>query len=358
MPVTLSPWKVTHYNHAGVALGEVMPENLHFDLYLDKIGDIQYDMDLSHSLATKSSTRPYYTDYILSRGTRPIQGGIHTGINVADVGMGDVLQVSGLDWLHYFEGCMWPFDPTNPTASLYLQSGRDVALVVKDLLDTIFAQTNRLSIAYALIAVGQLIDYRIDVADTTNLFERLATLSQIKPGFDFDISPDLTRTFQIYATQKGNPNNTFVFEQGNNLLLSGYGNTGPTGTHVLGVATTSSGGQQGVQLDSITQPTVRRWDVEEQFDNVSTLAQLNTYTQGAADRDGADTIAFTAQYVPREGEDFWGEVAIGDSCRCVVPIAKYDKIDQKFRVVGISCDTTDEGEELISVTFDYNTLSL
>lgn len=354
----MANWKVTHYNHAGVALGEVNPEGLHFDLYLDKIGDIAYDIDLSHALATKINTRPYYTDYILSRGIRNIQGGIHTGINVADIGMGNVLQIAGLDWLHYLEGCMWPFDPTNPTASLYLQAGRDIALITKDLLDTTLAQTNRLSLAYALAAVGQTTDYRIDVADTTNLFDRISTISQIKPGYDFDISPDLTRTFTIYAPQKGNPNNPFVFEQGSNIYISSYGNTGPKGTHTLNIATNSAGGQLGVQLDHATQPYARRWDVEEQFDNVSSLAQLAGYASGQSDRDGADQIAFTAKYIPQPNEDFWGEVSLGDSCLCLVDIGNYDSINQKFRLVGITGDVTDEGEEEISLTFDYTTLSL
>lgn len=351
-------WKVTHYDHGGNALGEAFPENLHFDLYLDKVGDIQYDIGTSHPLAIKVNTRPYYTDYILTRGTRNIQAGIHTGVNADDVASTEALQIAGLDWLHYFEGCFWPFDPLNPTANLYAQAGRDIALVGKDLLDTILAQSNRLPFAYALVAVGQNIDYRIDVADTTNLFDRFTTLSQTKPGFDFDVSPDLTRTFRIYAPKKGITNDSFVFEQGSNLYITSYGNTGPTGTHLLALATTSAGGQAGVQLDHVTQPLARRWDITEQFDNVSTLAQLNAYASGASDRDGADTIAFTAKYVPRENEDFWGTVSIGDSVRCRIPIAKYDVIDDYFRIVGITGDVDNEGEEEISITFDYGSLSL
>lgn len=357
MPTT-TPWKVTHYDHSSVALGEVAPEGLHFDLYLNKVGDIQYDIDLSSPLATIGNTRPYYTDYVLSRGNTNIQGGIHTGINIEDVGAGDVLQVAGLDWLHYFEGCQWPFDPTNPTANIYLQVNRDLALIVKDLLDTILAQTNRLSFAYVLAAIGQTMNYRIDVADTTNLYDRINTLSQISPGFDFAVSPDLARTFAIYAPQRGIVNNNIVFEQGTNIYIGSYGNTGPKGTHVLALATSTSGGQLGLQIDNAVQPYTRRWDVEEQFDNVTDLTQLSKIASGTGDRDGADQIAFTCKYVPREGEDFWNTVSMGDSLRCIVQIADYTKLDQYFRLVGISCDVTDEGEEEIDLTFDYTTLSL
>lgn len=355
---TLSPWKIVHYDHSGNALGEAAPENLNFNLYLDKIGDIQYDLDTSHPLAIEANTRPYYTDYILQKGTHNIQGGIHTGINIEDIGEGDVLQVSGLDWLHYFEGCFWPFDPTNPTANVYLQTGRDIALVTKDLLDAILAQSNRLSFAYALVAVGQTIDYRIDPSDTTNLFDRIGTISQTKPGYDFDVSPDLARTFRIYAPQKGNASNPFVFEQGANIYVGSFGNTGPKGTHTLSIATSAAGGQLGYQLDHTSQPQVRRWDIEESFDNVSDLAQLTAYANAATDRNGTDSISFTAKYIPREGEDFWSMVGIGDTCQCILKIANYKYVNLPFRIVGISCTAPNEGDEEISITFDYGSLSL
>lgn len=351
-------WKVVHYNHAGYALGEVFPEALHFGLYLDKAGDIQYDVDITSSLCTETNTKPYYTDYQLVRGTRNIQAGIHTGVEFADVSNGP-MAVSGLDWLHYFEGCFWPFDPANPVANLYMQAGRDIALIVDDLLDTILAQSNRLSFAYSLSAIGQTLDYKIDVADTTNLLDRIVTLSQINPGFDFGVSPDLTRTFTIYAPQRG-ISNSFVFEQGSNIQVASWGNTGPKGTHLLAIATSASGGQLGSLVDHSTISVVRRWDVEENFNNVQSQAQLDQYAAGMSLRDGADQIAFSAKYIPLGNEDFWGEVNIGDICRCRIPIARgnYDTIDDNFRVVGISCDVTDEGEEEITVTFDYPTLPL
>lgn len=348
-------WKVTHYDHAGNALGESFPNDLHFDLYLDKVGDIQYSLDASLTLAQGPNCRAYYTDYILQRGTRNIQAGMHTGISLGEP-ESNAIEVSGLDWLHYFEKCFWPFDPTNPTGGLYLQAGRDVALVVKDLLDTILAQTNRLTFAYVLAAVGQLTDYRIDVADSTDLLQRILTLAQTKPGFDFDVSPDLTRTFRIYAPKKGTTRD-YVFSDDNSIITA-YTNVGPKATHTLNLATSSSGGQLGVNLDSANQAATRRLDGEEQFDNVLNVAQLTTYANGQLDRDSTDQITFTVKHVPLPDEDFWSQVDIGDTCQCYFRLINSDIINDFYRVVGISCDPDEEGGEEISVTFDYGSLSL
>lgn len=358
MSNTFAPayWKTTHYNHAGQALGDAFPESLNIVLQLDTIGTATYNLDITNPLSIEQNTRAYYTDFVITRGTRNIIAGVHTSCGNSDDSNNDILQISGQDWKHLFEGCTHPFDPTNPTANLYNVTDRDVALVIKDLLDTQLAASNRASFAYSLSAIGQTTNYQIGPSDSTDLNSRIATLAQTAPGFDFDVSPDLTRTFAIYSPTRG-ANNGYVFQEDMNCETVSYQSNGPKGTHVVGTASTAGGGNLGYVVDTPTQGTARRWDVYEDFDNVQDITQLTAYTQAQATRDDADQIAFTIKYIPQPGEDIFSKVGLGDTCKCLLTLHGYKNIDAFYRIVGIEINVTDEGEEEISFTMDYGSLS-
>jgi len=73
-----------HYNHDGVALGDVSPGAPEFGIYLGKTGYLNYQLDTSNDLARKDNCEPYYTDFKLFRNKTPVMGGLHTDISIGD----------------------------------------------------------------------------------------------------------------------------------------------------------------------------------------------------------------------------------------------------------------------------------
>lgn len=349
-----TPWKVIHYDHSQVALGEAFPEGLDWGFYLNRLHSVTYSLDLTHPLATRSNTSPYLTDYVLYRGATPLMGGIHTAVNQNDV-EDHVLQITGSDWKHAVEGMIWPFDPTLPLANVYLVAARDIALIVKDLFDTIGAQSNRIAFdTSALTAVGSTLNYKIDVADTENLYEKINALSGSVPGFDWDITYD--RKVNLFYQQRGIVKN-FVFEIGSNCKINNYTDNGIKGTHTLGIAQSSSGGRVGNVQDATNQPLYRRWDVVEEINDVLSTTDLARRTTGVSARNSTPQYEFTLTYIPQGEEDILSQLWLGDTVT-VLGDTGYDNINQAFRIVGIEGKPTDEGDESIDFTFDYGTLSL
>lgn len=348
------PWKVVHYDHASVALGEAYPENTEWGFFLNRMHSIQYDLDLTHPLATEVNTSAYGTDFILYRGTRQMMGGIHTAVNQNDV-EDHALHVSGTDWKHAMEGAIWPFVPTNVLANVYTVTGRDLALIVKDFFTTINAQANRIQFdTTALVAVGSTLNYKIDVADTQNLYDKINDISGSSPGFDWDISWD--KKVSLYYPQRGSVK-AFVFDIGNNCKINNYTDNGIKGTHTLGLAQLSSGGKAGSVQDSTNQGTYRRWDTVEELNDVLSVTDLANRTIAAAARNSQPQLEFTVTYIPQNDEDILNQIWLGDTVT-VRGDTGYRDLNLQLRIVGIEGRPTDTGDESIDFTFDFASLSL
>lgn len=351
------PWTVRHYNHADIALGEAYPQSLSFSLQLKRVGSISYGLDLEQDLATRTKTNPYITDFKLFRGHEgemlPIMGGIHTSIDISEA-EDNLLNVGGKDWLHYFEKDEWPFDPTDPILYNYKQTGRDIALVVKDILDTTLAQPNSLALTYTLAAVGQLVNYKIEPADTEKILSKLDELSKIAPGFDFEITHD--RIFKLYAPQKTRTLTGFALKQGHNIENLHYTENGPQASKLRGFAQATT--RLGYVVDDPAQTAYRRLVESVEFSDVTDANSLQEKTIAEASRMAAPAIEFSCSFVNYDNDlNFWGEVTLGDKIHVQGDLG-YDMIDDYFRFVGIEVAPTDEGDEQIDLTFDNGTLAL
>lgn len=351
------PWTVRHYSHADIALGEAFPQNLSFSKLLKRVGSISYGLDLEQDLAVRDKTNPYITDFKLFRGSEgnmvPIMGGIHTSIDVSQA-EDNLLSVAGKDWLHYFEKDEWPFNPADPIQYNYKQVGRDIALVVKDILDTTLAQPNSLSLTYTLAAIGQLVNYKIEPADTEKILSKLDELSKIVPGFDFEITHD--RIFKLYAPQKSRTLTGFALRQGHNMENLHYTENGPQATKLRGFANAAT--RMGYVVDDPTQTAYRRLVESVEFSDVPDATSLQEKAISEAARMATPTIEFSCSFINFDSDfDFWSEVDTGDKIHCTGDL-QYDKIDDYFRLVGIEVAPTDEGDEQIDLTFDDGTLAL
>lgn len=350
----MADWTVVHYNHDDVALGDVTPNSLEFAIYLNKVGYCNYQMDTDHPLCTKDNTEPYATDWKLFRGSTPLTGGQHTDIELGEEIEEHTLQVSGKDWLHYFETRFWPFDPTQPTFYDYLVVNADVFNVVADLLDTILAQPNSPSFTYNFGTSGNLINYKIGQADNEYILNKLTVLGQRTPGgFDFEITHD--RVIKLYAPAKGILRD-IVLEQGSNLLKMTYHDSGPTGTHTLAV-TNVNGVRAAAAVDHINQTKYRRMDYFAEIPDQSDTSIINSIAAGESERAGTPHTEFTCTIVPEFLDDLLDKISIGDSCR-VRGDVEYTVIDDDYRLVSIVGRPDDEGNPEYELGFDDGTISL
>jgi hypothetical protein len=353
-----NPWSVRHFNHAGTALGEAFPQELAFSMFLGaKVGSITYELDLEQDLAVRGKTNPYSTDFKLYRGHEtamiPIMGGMHTSISIADA-ESNTLSVAGKDWMHWFELDEWPFNASNIPGDRYVVVARDIALIVKDILDRCLAEPNSLSFTYTLSAIGQTTNYKIEPADTEKILSKIDALSKLSPGFDIEITHD--RVFKIHAPQRTRTLTGFALRQGDNMENLSYTDNGPKATRLRGFAQATT--RIGYVYNSPDQAAYRRLMGSEEFTDVADLAALTSKTNAEGARAEAPTIEFSCSYVNYDDDiNFWSQVQLGDKIH-VAGDLRYDVIDDYFRLVGIECQPTDEGSEEIILTFDDGSLSL
>lgn len=348
---TVKKFSVIHLNHDDYALGEIYPRNLDFAIYLNRIGYCNYDLDVSTVLGKKENTSPYETDFILLRGDKPIMGGEHTAVSINDV-EGASLAVAGQEWGHWLERQVWPFNPDDPLLYTYLQTDRDIALVVKDLLTqvTAFPQSLDLDLSF-IVAIGNNIDYKIDVNDTEDLFSKLTALAKRVPGFDFEITWD--KRVLLYYPQKGGDSG-ITLTQGHNVYSLDYTNNGPVSTVTLGTARSASS-QIGVVINSDA-PQYRRSIATQDFGDITDSDQLIQQTQGEADRNVIPHRQITVGII-KDTIDPLEDIKMGDIVGLDLDIG-YEIIEGNWRVVGMQCTGTDEGDEEWKVTIDDGTLSL
>lgn len=350
-PRQVRNFRVIHYNHEDEALGEAFPNNLEFAIYLSRTGYCNYDLDTGAFLARRAYTAPYLTDFRLQYGETDIMGGLHTAVSFDEL-EGHVIKVAGKDWLHYLEKRQYPFDPNSSTFEPYLVSDRDLFLIVEDILDTVLAEPNSLAFTYDNGSCGQTANYKIEPGDTGNIMDKLTELAGGNPGFDFEATPD--RQIILYYPKKGTTVG-IPLVGGMNITELRYTNNGPQGTHTLGMAQGASS-RMGYVVDSWNQPEYRRLDISEELSNVSEEADLQAKTQGASDRNAVPSTEFTAKVILENLNPF-EELHVGDTALVQADI-EYDTINDYYRIVGIQCSPTDEGDYEVELTLDDGTISL
>src|SRR5688500_6278051 len=227
----LPEFKVVHYaGDTGRALGEISPSNLEFGMYLNDIGTISYEMNFASQLSVRSKTEARATDWVLQHDMTKLMGGEHTGVNVDTEER--FIAVAGRSWLNYLDERNWPFDPSNPGANLYAEVQRDIFLVVNDILDEVLSVPNSLDFTYDFGTAGIDVNYRIEPADSENIFAKMKQLSEMRPGFDFEDTWD--RQILLYTPKKANIG-SYSYSQGKNLKKLSYEDTGKGADYVVGL---------------------------------------------------------------------------------------------------------------------------
>jgi len=290
------------------------PENWTAELNIRSPDTISMDisfsaLDMSGSTIVSSHDfiGPYRHGWLLRYGWVPISAGLITSVET-ELGS-DFMSVGGKDWMHYFERRQLPFnaDPTvsgndklqlesygSPPLGLSYQAiNKDVALILKDLLDWVLAKSNSWAITYTLAAIGTSYqgNYDISLGDQRFLSDYISELSDVAPGFDFETTWDMK--FQIGAPYfYGDPSTfditdstrsewAFVFDQSDDAHTPynlRFVNNGPIGTHISGYGTDGSA-QMGITKGYAAGATqFHRLDASYDFSGFSNRLQLEKKT--------------------------------------------------------------------------------
>jgi len=189
------------------------------------------------------------------------------------------------------------------------------------------------------------------MGDTEDIASKLKALAGGSPGFDFFISYD--KVITLYSPHKVTTSN-LIFELGRNLADVTWTNNGPNATHTLGLVTGLST-NLGVMIESSQQSLYRRLDNSVSFDGIFDAPSLLTQTTGQQLRDEKPMIELPLTIVP--DTDFWTYTRPGVVAQVIIP-DPYQDINDYYRIVGLECTPSDEGDAIVTVTVDDQTLSL
>lgn len=369
----------------------VYPENLHFRLQLGTLGpgEVSYELskgalntDGDPAISGPDFVGPYRTDFVLRRDdlTDPIMAGMHTLLGGADSGEtpNESAQIAGKDWLHYLEKRRWPYDAALsyvnwPDGFRFRVTAAEIGQIVRDILETVRdlsanfpaapdppGGTNpSYSLGYTVDAddTGTNRNYEISPFESSSIYDLIATLAgagRERGGFDFLMTFD--KVFRLIYPEVGDgpdaPAFTLEVDVAThlaNMLETGFTNTGPTATHVLGVGAGTSTRQGGVNRHFRASSAVfRRLDDVADFGEVKNLDALEDLTGSSLALGSNPVHAIPIRVDPSTIPGFW------DVCRPGVYIAvDYDfgwhRINSVQRVTAMECDVDLEGAELVEL---------
>ena len=344
-------WKVLHKNHDGANLAEIAPEQLSWGRYLNRPGYVNYDIDLQAPAAQFANVGAYRTDFALMRGDLTILAGLHTAVS-ADMDE-LVIHVAGYGWLHYLERRVWPFQlGKDQSASGKAWFDTDIGDIVSDLVDVASTYGEGVPFVIQSQQLGIKTNYRVEPADSENLFEKITSLAQMKPGFDFTCTNDLQ--FIMYVPEKGVQVRDYSLELGRNIKSVHYGDNGPVGNAVLGVGAGSST-KVGYGVQSLTrQATYRRLDQVEDFGDDPSVANITRMTTQQLARSKNPDLDIWVSVYPEEFDKAYTSIDVGDYVRVIADM-EYVAIDDFYRVTGIEGYLNAQGDEQLVFTFNDHT---
>ena len=344
-------WSVVHYNHDGNKLAEVAPEQLAWGRYLNRPGYINYDIDYQVFAAKQSNIGSYRTDFSLMRNDLTILAGLHT---VVSADMDElVIHVAGQGWLHYLERRMWPFamgKDQSATGRLWVQA--DVGDIVTDMVNQITTTGESVDYVVQSRKLGITTNFRIDPADSESIFDKITTLSQQKPGFDFICTND--KQFIMYVPEKGQFVRDYSLELGRNIKSIHYGDNGPVGNAVLGTGAGSSTKVGFGMQDLVSQDVFRRLDQIEDFGDDPNTSNISRMTRQQLDRSKNPDLDIWVSVYPEEFDKAYTSIDVGDYVHVIADM-EHVQIDDFYRVTGIEGYLNAQGDEQIVFTFNDHT---
>src|SRR3990167_8321085 len=215
------------------------------------------------------------------------------------------------------------------------------------LLNEVLAETDSLPLSYANGLLVAAIDYRIDQADTENIYEKITQLGEAH----FDWLIDINRWVRLYAPSAGSVN-SYIFEKGRNLINLPYEDTGPDGNHIFGLGSGTASRLGAVYNNAASTAIHRRLDHSVDFGSDS-IDQTHLDELVAAE--GARAIKHKLQITTPVMLDYIDEVldsvSLGDTCR-VIGSNFHKTIDQNFRIIGFEGSESNDGVETLSLIME------
>jgi len=405
-------WTVEHYEHEftpvsvghpeikddGALIQTVRPENLHFILNLGVVGPSEIDYEISLSALDEDGNPAVRknddgesliaadrTDFALRRSDigDPILAGMHTMVPDGQAG-DECMKVAGKDWLHYLERRHWPYDAALsyvnwPDGFRFKVTAAEIGQIVKDILETVRDVSPNypdppdddnpsysLGFTVDVDDTGKTINFEIPPFESSSIYELVQQLSQMDHpapgsggGFDFYMSP--AKVFRLVYPELGNPAAPIytlevdVASELANMLETGFTNTGPTATHVLGVGAGRATRQGGVNKHfRANSARYRRLDKIADFGDVKNLDLLESLTAAelsfeanpiheipitidpnAKDADGADLFP-----------GFWSTARPGKYIAVTYDLG-FHKIDSVQKIVSMDCTADNHGNETV-----------
>lgn len=222
------------------------------------------------------------------------------------------------------------------------QLDRDIAW---DLIETAQAKTGgNLQISRG-VAATVTSSRTIEIAGGANIRESIDLLSNLDPGFDWDV---IDRVFTMWA-ERGSNNNVILDYGGlvSNVEISfdpaGYANAVRVSGSVSTTAQFATGSGVGGRVEG-------RYEVNIGLTDVNS----NTVLDARADKAVADLQLIRPAYAvqlrqgdtPGTGWGGLGEIGLGDTCRLVVRSGRVD-VNELVRVFEIRVTVGDSGEEQV-----------
>jgi hypothetical protein len=343
-------WKLVHLNNALQAIGEVTPAALEWAIYHDRAGYVNYEINADHRLANPIFTKPKVTFFELYRGDLKLLAGPHTELQVT-LGS-DTIPVAGQGWEFYFESRFWPFNPDNLDQYPFKKDAVDIYLIVDELLDTVLAQPYSIPFTYSFGTMGTTTSYKIDIADSESILQKLQDLGDREPGFDLSISPD--REITLHSPRIG-IDSGYRLEQGTNVLEMDYVDTGHQGVQLTGIAQTPDGKVGIVMNDLLNIADRRLWEVRKDYGKLANKAELQSKMDRDFEKMRTPLKQLTVKVTPREFENIWAEIKPGDTC-WIYGETNYEPVDDQFRCIGMQGTITEGATEEITMTFDDKSL--
>jgi hypothetical protein len=352
-PLTTFEWKIILKGATSQArIGELAPNNLEFNLNHDRPGSIGWKLPKGHDMARKEFSEPYATDFELWLNDHWIMEGIVTAADAGET-TSETVDYIGQDYLHYLEGRIFPFDPTDLSAHEFVMFEEDVFFIIEEMLDHVLAQPNSLNLTYNNGISNIIGNLAISPGDTENILAKITNLSEQKPGFDFETRPG--KVFKMYTPSK--PKISAIrLEEGKNLIKLGYKETGIGGTWVLGLASGGSSRLGVVKENLEMQAKYRRLDHTADFGGATDEETLGKLTDGELDRAMTQKLELVAHVIV-ETSDFFRLLESGMSV-FVKGETFYESVEDYFKITSIRCTVADNGYVSAEVILDDNTIQV
>lgn len=307
----------------GVPVGEFSLQNPEVEVRNSEVGGFSGEIALGQTYRgttvgiTRDQFAPYETNYEVWRQSTGsgvcVSDGMLTSINLNF--NRDTVLVAGKDWKHYLQRRIYPFSPEDyityntlkpndfwdkwpkrwPSGETGEVNPVDLRLIIRDLLwsmrtgvavDSQFTDAERYALPWAdgvpditwnLDDTGTTTKYKIYPGDQTTIYDHIQKLSELKDGFEWDITP-ISHEFKMWSPQRY-VNNAWwsywfapsEFEVDGAIAEFDWTNEGPNATYLLGLGS-------GRHKIGATWTTVKNVDAYGRLDLVYDYGEMSNYS--------------------------------------------------------------------------------